>query len=103
MRGERQTRGGQFESRGCRVEKKGKRTDHGFAILLDLKRAFAVPDQKREIKQVLDRLRKVVRIGDESEKVHGSVLLHEQVANLREKQRLRCGSLGPLCRGDKVI
>ena len=70
-----------------------KRTDHGFPILLDLERAFAVPDQKREIKQVLDGLRKVVRIDDESEKVHGTVLLYEQAANLRDKvERSRGGS-----------
>ena len=74
------------KSSRCRVEKEaGKRTDHGFPVLLDLERAFAVPDQKREIKQVLDGLRKVVRIDDESEKVHGTVLLHEQVANLKRK------------------
>ena len=65
-----------------------RRTDHGFSIIvLDLERAFAVPDQKREIKHVLDGLRKIVRIDDESEKVHGAVLLYEQVANLREKSR----------------
>lgn len=66
--------------------KSRKRTDHGFPILLDLEGAFAVPDQKREIKQVLDGLRKVVRIDDESEKVHGTVLLYEQVANLKREK-----------------
>jgi hypothetical protein len=57
-------------------------TDDGFPILLDFERTFAVPDQKGEVEQVLDGLRKVVRIGDESKKVHGAVLLHEQIANL---------------------
>lgn len=76
-------------------EKKRKRTDHGFLILLDLERAFAVPDEKREIKQVLDGLRKVVRIDDEFEKVHGAVLLYEQVANLKRKSRGRLRMRGP--------
>jgi hypothetical protein len=31
-------------------------------------------------------LRKVVRVDDESEKVHGAVLLHEQVSNLINAQ-----------------
>jgi hypothetical protein len=62
--------------------RKDKLTDDGFPVLLDFERAFAVPDQKGEVEQVLDRLRKVVRIGDESEKVHGAILLHEQIANL---------------------
>ena len=59
-----------------------KRTDDGFPIFFNFERAFAIPDQKGKVKQVLDGLRKVVRIGDESEKVHGPVLLHEQIANL---------------------
>lgn len=63
-----------------------KRTDDRFSILLDFERTFAIPDQKREVKQVLDRLRKVVRVDDESEKVHGAVLLHEQVSNLINAQ-----------------
>ncbi len=75
------------EKSGVERKRERERTDDGFPILLHLKRAFAVPDQKREVEQVLDGLRKVVRIDDESEKVYGTVLLHEQVTNLGEKKR----------------
>lgn len=64
-----------------REQNKG-RTDDGFPVLLDFERAFAIPDQKREVEQVLDGLRKVVRVSDEFEKVDRTVLLHEQVSNL---------------------
>jgi hypothetical protein len=63
-------------------QEKDRLTDDGFPILLNFERAFAVPDQKGEVEQVLDGLRKVVWIGNESEKVHGAILLHEQIANL---------------------
>lgn len=65
-----------------------KRTNDGFPILLDFERTFAIPDQEREVKQVLDRLRKVVRVDDESEKVDGAVLLHEQISNLKLRARI---------------
>lgn len=61
---------------------KQKRTDDGFPIFLDLERTFTISDQEREVKQVLDGLRKIVRVDDESEKIHGTILFHEQVSNL---------------------
>jgi hypothetical protein len=69
--------------------KKNARTDDGFPIFLDFERTFAISDQEREVKQVLDRLRKIVRVDDESEKVHGTILFHEQVSNLKTRQRRR--------------
>ena len=60
----------------------GRRTDNRLAILLDFKRTLAISDQKRKIKQVFDGLRKIVRVGDEPEKVHRAILLHEQASYL---------------------
>ena len=58
------------------------RTDDRLPIL-HFERTFAVPDQEREVEHVLDRLRKVVRVDEESEKVDGAVLLHKQASNLK--------------------
>jgi hypothetical protein len=63
-----------------------RRTDDGLPTLLYFERTFAVPDQKREVEQVLDRLRKVVRVDEEPEKVDRAVLFHEQPSNLNKKK-----------------
>lgn len=65
------------------------RTDDGLSIFLDFERTFAISDQEREVKQVLDRLRKIVRVDDESEKIHGAILFHEQVSDLKHTHRER--------------
>jgi hypothetical protein len=62
-----------------------KRTDDGFPIFLDFERTFAISDQEREVKEVLDGLRKIVRVDDESKKIHGAILFHEQVSNLNAR------------------
>jgi hypothetical protein len=69
------------------TDNRDTRTDDGFPIVLDFERTFAISYQEREIEQVFDRLRKVIRVDDESKKVDGAILLYEQVLNLYATHR----------------
>lgn len=62
--------------------KSSSRTDDRFAVLVNLECTFSVTDNKRKIEEIFHRLRKVVWVYDEFEKVDRASSF-ENILNLK--------------------
>lgn len=50
-------------------------TDNWFSVLINIKSNFPISDQERQIKHILNRLRKIFGIDDQLEEIDRSILV----------------------------